>query len=228
VSPLSVKVPEPKTVIGKMIEGAIRGLWRWLEPALAWATSATDDFNRADNLDLGAAWDVYTSGCQISSTQVQSVGDTDRCVEGFNTLIPGNNQYSQIALAVASLGRSGDVSVLVRLQAPSTYSTYLCRASNLESNTGAIQRRDAGTLSQLASENATTWADGDVIRCEITDSTIVFKRNGSTLLTTANDGTYTSGRGGIALFDLFSRGDNFEVGDLPTSSRAPHKPIILQ
>ena len=230
VSPLSVKVPEPKTVIGKMIEAAIRGLWRWLEPALAWATSSTDNFNRADNADLGAAWDVYTTPCQILSNAAHSDGGgTNRCIEGYNTYIPTANQYVEITLA-GNTPTSGDVSALVRLQAPTTYSTYLCRANFGEGGASSnIQRRDAGSLANLASESSTNWGSApDVIRCEITNSAITFKRNGSTLLTTANDGTYTSGRGGIGIFDDLDFIDNFEVGDLPTSSRAPRKPIIYQ
>jgi len=230
VKPDALNLPAAKTSFENFLDRVLRLAGRYVGAAVAWATSSTDDFNRADNADLGAAWDVYTTPCQILSNAAHSDGGaTNRCIEGYNTYIPTANQYVEITLA-GNTPTSGDVSALVRLQAPTTYSTYLCRANFGEGGASSnIQRRDAGSLANLASESSTNWGSApDVIRCEITNSAITFKRNGSTLLTTANDGTYTSGRGGIGIFDDLDFIDNFEVGDLPTSSRAPRKPIIYQ
>lgn len=194
---------------------------------LVWASVSTDSFTRGDSGDLGAAWDVYTNACQITGFAVQPTADNTRCVEGYSTLVPGNNQYSQIKLVTANTDTIADFAVAVRLQAPTTYNGYFCRGvfGPSATITSIIQRRDgAGAGTDIASESSTSWVANDVIKCEAT-ADIVLKRNGATLLTQA-DSTYTSGRGGIAIQrpsvdDVIL--DDFEVADLGGAVKVKHR-----
>ena len=159
------------------------------------------------------------------------------CVEGYSTLIPGNNQYVQFSLPIGFTSVSPGTlwaSAIVRLQAPSTYSGYYCRAQpDLETNTSRIRRVDAGSNSTLANDTTNPqWAAGDVVRCEITGTSINFKKNGVTVMSASTGGEYTSGRGGINIADdpasVFNPIDNFEVGDLGAVAIVRHRAVVIQ
>lgn len=235
--PDALKVPAPVSKIQSAIERAVNVAWSYISPAIAWATTATDDFNRADNADLGANWDAYdnpsSAPCQILSNQVENTTTGVDCVEGYNAYIPGANQYAQISLPSGFLTNGFlFVSALIRLQASPTYSGYVCRAQPPDQiNTSRLRRVDAGSMSTLANETATTWTAGDVLRCEVTGSSLTLKRNGSTLLS-ASEATYGSGRTGINIFDdpvAFANPiDDFEVGDLGVTTVVRHRPVVIQ
>lgn len=206
---------------------------------LAIATSAiagnsTDNFNRTDNADLGTAWDVYNSAaCQIVNNQAGGSTGGTRCSEGYNTLVPGNPQYSQAVISdINDTGSGMDVNVIVRLQAPTTYSGYLCRAIiNGTPDTALIQRRDAGSGTDIANDGGgITWAIGDVIRCEASGSTITLYRNGVSVLSVV-DAAYASGRGGIAILlpasSNYMRLDDFDVGDLGAATRRSQGVVVF-
>jgi len=236
--PDSLKLPDPKTSFELFVDRAWRTASRYLGAALAFATTATDNFNRADSTDLGAAWDPYdnpsATNCQILFNQVSTATSAVDCVEGFSTLIPGANQYVQFSLPNGFL--TDDflfVSAIVRLQAPPTYSGYYCRAMPpSQTNTSRIRRVDAGSNATLANDTTQTWAAADVLRCEITGTSITFKRNGTTILTASTSGEYTTGRGGINVLDnaIGPRNpiDDFEVGDLGAVTVVRHRPLVLQ
>ena len=59
------------------------------------------------------------------------------------------------------------------------------------------------------------YSVNDVIRLEITGSTIVLKKNGS-VVTTITDGTYTTGKPGLSGFgnSTESRGDGWTAGSI--------------
>jgi len=226
----------------QLIDRALRTAARYLSPAIAWATTSTDNFNRADSSDLGAAWDAYNNpsanNCQILSNQVTNVTSTVDCVEGYSTLIPGASQYTQFSLPIGFTSVSPGTlwaSAVVRLQAPPTYSGYYCRAQpDLETNTSRIRRVDAGANSTLANDTTNPqWAAGDVLRCDITGTTINMKKNGATVLTASTGGEYTTGRGGINIADdpafIFNPIDDFEVGDIGGAAvTVRHRPLVLQ
>lgn len=234
-NPDGLKMPEQRGFIQGLLDRARWKLSRYVGAALAFAGTGTDNFDRADNTDLGANWDPYdnpsSAPCQILGNAVENTTALVDCVEGFNNYIPTANQYAQITVSGLASGTRWN-QVIVRLQAPSTYSGYVCRAQPTDqTNTTRIRRADAGSMSTLVNETATTWADGDVLRCEASGSSITAKRNGATLIS-GSDATYGSGRGGIGVLDntdFFSSPlDNFEVGDLGGAAVVRHRPLVIQ
>jgi len=208
-------------------------------PAVTWAANGSDNFT-GDDPDLGSQWDPYndaTAGgasmpCRRYSNTAANSSATDRCVEGFNGYLPGANQYGQFTVAAIGANNT-DVSALLRLQPPFDYSTYQFRLQGTGGTTSRIARRDAGVNTTLASESATTWAPGDLLRVEASGTGLTLKRNGVTLLTTT-DATYVSGRGGITILDDQSPPsallDDAEFGDLGTAGAALRRtsPMMFQ
>jgi hypothetical protein len=209
--------------------------------APAFAGSGSDAFSGADNLDLGAAWDVYNDSggtarpCQIIGNQVYTQADTTRCTEGYNAYIPTAAQYSQITLRYLSDNAGSDAGPMIRLQAPPTYSAYLCRANNIGSGATAaqLQKRVAGILTTLSSDAGITWADNDQLKCEASLSTQTFYQNGVSILT-GSDAAFASGRGGLfhsvtgnISLDGFGV-DDFIVSDLGGSTRRPIAPMVFR
>ena len=242
-NPDALKLPTPKTAIQKAIDSSIRTLWRYIGPALAWATSSTDNFNRGTGSDLGAAWDPYNDGastpCALDGDKVSGTSDLARCVEGYSTYIPGSNQYVQFVLKADTGGGFGgamDASAYVRLAAPTTLTGYACRLLPPDqTNRSRVRRYDGGgSNSSLANDTTTTWANNDVARCEVNGSVVTVKQNGTTVLTASGDTTYTSGRGGIGVLSTPGAGnqvwiDDFEVGDLVGGATVVrHRPIVIQ
>ena len=134
----------------------------------------------------------------------------------------------------SGFGGAEDVSAYVRLAAPTTLTGYACRLQGPDQvNRTRLRRYDGGgSNSSLANDTTTTWIDGDIARCEVTGSTLTAKQNGVTVLT-ASDATYGSGRGGIGVLSTPGVGnenwtDDFEVGDLATTTVVRHKPLVLQ
>lgn len=236
-NPDVLKVKEPKTTAELFLERLWRAAARYIGPAIAWATTSTDNFNRADSGDLGAAWDPYVDTCQILTNAAINTTAGVECVEGYSALIPGANQYTQAVLSQGFTNLGRYVWLMVHLQASPTYSGYYCRAqSSDQTNTSRIRRVDAGSSSTLANDTTTPqWVSGDVMRCEITGTTITFKKNGATVMSTATSSEYTTGRGGLGFFDDPTNNyfelnilDDFEVGDLGTATIARHRPLVLQ
>jgi len=238
-NPDALKIKPPKTTAELFLHRVWHTAWRFLGPALAWATTSTDNFNRGTGADLGAAWDPYNDGastdCALDVDRVAATTDSARCVEGYSTYIPGANQYVQLVLKETGWNGAVDVSAYVRLAAPTTLTGYACRiAPSDQTNRTRIRRYDgAGSNSALANDTTTVWVDADLLRCEINGSTITAKQNGVTVLT-ASDATYATGRGGLGIlgipsFGSFNWADDFEVGDLGAGATVVrHRPLVIQ
>lgn len=242
-NPDSLKVAEKKTALQNFIDRAWQVALRYLDVAIAWAASSTDNFNRADGADLGAAWDPYdnpsATNCQILGNQVTNVTSPVDCVEGYSTLIPGANQYTQFTIPIGFTSTSPGslwVSAIVRLHAPPEFSGYYCRAQpDLETFTSRIRRADASSNSTLLNDTTNPqWAPGDTVRCEVSGNVITMKKNGVTIFSKDDPAsTYASGRGGININDdpafILNPIDDFEVGDLGAAPTVPrHKPLVIQ
>lgn len=196
---------------------------------LADTTQFTDNFTRADNTDLGANWDSgYTSqfNLQIVSNQVEGTSVGNHNLETYNGTL-ANDHWAQATIKALA----GTLRVAVRTSAPATWNGYLCIASD-SGNTSIIQRRDAGSGTDLTSSATETWAVNDILRCDASGSTLTLKRctpSCSTVLTTT-DATYGSGRTGLdavpvgALTDVLV--DDFLTGDF-TSATSTRSRLLL-
>lgn len=165
----------------------------------------SDPFTRADNADLGANWDNGYDTSNFASEQIVSnqvrVGSSPVGL-GLETYAGslGSDQFGGVTIKTFTIG-TGSLSagVMLRWAAPTTASGYMCLARRNSSFTSAIRIYTASSNSELVSENAITWGPDDLLECQIIGTTINMLRNGVQILTTT-DSTYTSGRGGLAVF----------------------------
>lgn len=199
----------------------------------AWAGSFSDNFNRADNVDLGANWDPETGlDLQIVSNKVrgQTVGSGQE--EITNQGSPGNDQYARVTLATfTSGGVYGDVRVMVRATDPGTARAYyICFAYKNEGSgfTSEIIYRNGGSITSLGTESATTWGAGDQLECRAVGTTISLHRvpsgGSSGQLLSFTDSNFASGRVGMGTRDDGALGnveiDDFIGGDYPPPTGA--------
>lgn len=200
------------------------------------AASFSDNFNRADNVDLGANWDsgyTDTANFQIVSNQVRGTSGTLDNSETYNGALAAN-QWASLDIATWTGSTVSVIDVAVRWTAPPTQSGYICRAlindTVFGNHVSQIARWDNGVYTVLAFTTSSPWAAGDTILCEAVGSTITLKRIRSgveTSILQVNDSTYASGRSGITVYvDTVAnvRVDNFATGGFTTSSYT--KPVI--
>lgn len=174
----------------------------------------TDDFNRADEaLGPTAAYDVYTgaSDLEVNINEVRAAVTNARCWVAHTT-IPNNDQYVQAKIGTAFA--TGDFFFIsVRGDAPATaQNAYILLVRPAAGNT-QLYRVDAAALVSLAFVADPGWVVGDVASLEIVGTALTAKRNGSTFGLSATDGTYTSGRCGLAINVPVGGQSNIKVDD---------------
>lgn len=195
-----------------------------------YTTLFTDDFNRADNLDLGTAWDAgYTTKnpMQIvgNKVRVTATGSAGSGAESVNTPALGPNQWAQTTITDKAAGAVANVvSVMLRAATPPTAETfYVFQAWHLIET--RIVREVNDVFAVLASVGVMVWEPGDVMKFVVNtrvDGAVDLwgYRNGAQLLSvmdTAPERLLT-GRAGLmihvddggALSD--AQADNFEAG----------------
>jgi len=218
-------------------------LWDYIGPAEALAGTETDPFTVADSSDLGANWDAFDDGtglvpCRISGNAAAGTTADVRCYEAYNHYLPSANQTVDVTFQIANggvfSGGAREFSALIRMTNPaSSFSGYTCQARIPGSaSTARIRRIDAGAVSTLANDDGSiTWADGDILTCSVTGSTITLKRNGATVISWS-DTTYATGRGGIQILDdpadNYTHIDSFTITDTAASVTVRHKPLVIQ
>jgi hypothetical protein len=176
--------------------------------SLAAAYEVTDNFDRA-NGGLGANWTSLTGPFRIASNAAESgqgAGGQSRSIWTANNF--ANNQYAEITVANTVSGGS-KIGPLVRGQ-PGADSGYY---ASCDTGGAEIFKVVAGTSTSL-NWAGITMAIGDVIRLEVTGSTLVIKQNGVTR-NTITDSTFASGYPGI-FANFQGRLDNFLAG--PTAA----------
>lgn len=196
-------------------------------------TLFSDDFNRADNVDLGASWDAGYTGknnLQIVSNSVRSTVVGTDSFESVNAVSVPNDQWAQATIAAITGTAIIADRVLLRAATPATMTWYDIVASrNLAGVRSFIQETVGGVETSIASENVTTWAAADTLAGEVKANVVALYRNGSStpLLSVANN-TIASGRIGAGVFvgsggaltdaqlDTFSGGD-FLGDQFPTA-----------
>jgi len=218
-------------------------LWDYIGPAKALAGTETDPFTAADSSDLGANWDAFDDGtglvpCRISGNAAAGTTADVRCYEAYNHYLPSANQTVDVTFQIANggvfSGGAREFGALIRMTNPaSSFSGYTCQARIPGSaSTARIRRIDAGSLSTLMNDDGSiTWADGDILTCSVTGSTITLKRNGATVISWS-DTTYATGRGGIQILDdpadNYTHIDSFTITDTAASVTVRHKPLVIQ
>ena len=174
---------------------------------------ATDNFDRADNLDLGANWTPTTGrSLQIVSNHVEptllATGDD----ESFTGRSWAVDHYSRANLTATGTMDLSGVGISVRSQAPiRTY--YDCVANKAASNNISIGKEDSDNFTLLA-QVTETWSDGDEFTLAVSGAGIL-AYHGSTLIATATDSALTTGEPGIRYSAVLTAGtiDNWEGGN---------------
>lgn len=183
---------------------------------------ATDDFNRANNADLGANWTVNTgeSAWKIVSNSAEPTtpsGAGDHS-ERYTGITWPNNQYVQAKVVAANGGSdSNDEGVGISLRCASGARTYyrviICDGSS--TNNVGISKQIAGSYTNLGFRSQTFAANG-VLYAEIVGTTLQVKWNGTNLGASFTDSSIASGSPGVSLSsNLFTAIlDDWEGGDL--------------
>lgn len=187
----------------------------------------SDDFNRADNTDLGANWDAgYTAltNLQIVGNEVRTGTVNTDAWETVNAFSPVSGQFAQATIVTAGNGVNSLASIILRGTAPATITGYEFRASfNAAAAKSSVRRWVGGVSTTLEIVNTgTNWADGDVLRAEISFSDRLLMKRGSTIVVSLSDpgGIVAPGRVGAKIFVPTGGAagdvelDNFSAGDL--------------
>lgn len=183
---------------------------------------------------LSAIWTAITGEgtprCQLDHGEVTSVGVDAGAYDNSNTY--NNDQYAQALARTCAAASVNFVSVVVRCSTSAR--TYYCAGvfgTLGGSVTYEIFKRVGGTKTTLGSTGTTTVNANDLIRLEISGTTLTFKVNGSTI-TTRTDSGIASGQAGFFMFaDTGAQSDatldDWQGDNLSAASGGPLAPSTL-
>lgn len=162
-----------------------------------------DDFNRANNTDLGASWDAgYTTRMDLVSNRVRvSTTVSNESDETYTVALPAN-QWAQVTFPTWAADANTKYGwIMLRAAAPATVTWY---QATIARNDGAfrtqISKKIAGVETSISSENSTTWAATDVLRLRVSETSLRLDRNGVSLLTGTDSSIAGSGRAGLGAY----------------------------
>ena len=190
---------------------------------------AADLFTRADNTDLGTAWDVQTGRARfgiVTNAAVPSVLDGD-CGENYNGVTWPDNQYSEgIIGSLSGFATDAGIGTMVRASA-SAHTCYWCATNAASGVDTVLGKFIAGVFTQLGTADA-GFVTGDTIYLEVQGSTLLVKKNGVTVIGPITDTSIASGRAGILYSSTIGAaslaswaGGDFAGGGLTTEYVAP-------
>lgn len=197
-------------------------------PTVTRTLVASDNFNRANNADLGASWDVTTgsTACQIVSNQIRSTTASQTCLETYNATPVSPDQYSKATIKTftATGGNSAFAFVATRAAGPSADTEYKGGASgNWAWNSSAISKAVAGVQTQLVQDSTITWAVADVMKLESVGATHTLYRNDVPILEAGDAAVLATGRAGVGMLAFGGvvadvELDDWEVGTITTQA----------
>lgn len=149
--------------------------------------SVTDNFNRADGVGLGANWTEMANGCEILSNQFKYNGGTGALYSGSYWSANGwnANQTSQIT----KKNSNSYLAPMVRCSGSGSG-----RNGYFFFDNASIQKVVAGSATNLAGGTATV--NGDVMKLDVTGTTLTAYVNGSSSFSTT-DSSLSSGSAGL-------------------------------
>lgn len=179
------------------------------------STLATDDFNRADAASLGANWTAFSGGISspsIVSNKAQDTGGADSGAIYSAATFPAD-QWAQVVRTGADGG-----GVAVRGATPRTWYSIHIEGTFGASATLLICKFIAGVFTSISSQTV-TFASGDTLYGEVQGTTLLAKKNGASLGTSATDSSIASGTAGIFGFGGYIA-DDFAAGDFAAGGGA--------
>jgi len=177
--------------------------------------SFSDNFERADNIDLGANWTPQVAGrdCQIVGGAVEPIGAGSRNEEQYTATTPGADQFAQITIkAIGSTTVDTACGVLNRAAATGTETFYVARAVlNASGNHTDLGKRVAGAFTSLAGETAITWAANDTLKLTSSGTNFVVYRNSASVVTLGSESSIAAG--GTGVYSFASPQSESQIGD---------------
>lgn len=183
---------------------------------------ATDDFDRADNTDIGVNWTSITSanGLQIVSNAVtfNALGDVE---EIYNAVTWPDNQYSQVKVTVTGTNALTGFGIVLRHTGTllTNRTSYRIVVNKAASANVSIAKHINGSITSLASIT-TTWVDGDTLKAAVSRSTLKVFQQGTQIGNNVYDSSITSGQAGISYSEAITSGtlDDWEGGSEDSAS----------
>jgi hypothetical protein len=203
---------------------------------------ASDTFVRANNADLGTAWDECTGesssgGFDISAnTAIPALTASDSS-ETNNSVSWPNDQYSQVTHSTTTangVGAGSGPTCRAATGATRTYYRLVGNASGYE-----FGRKVAAAYTALSSGTGTTFTSGDTLYLEVktngANADWICKKNGTSFDSGTDTSPIASGRAGIAFSSTSTaaslsawEGGDFAAGGaaarVPQSRPFPYKP----
>ena len=170
---------------------------------------ASDTFVRANNADLGTAWDECTGetesgGFNIDANLALPPTLTLDSSETNNAATWPNDQYSQVTLSTttaAGVGRGSGPTCRAATGATKTYYRLVGNASGYE-----FGRKVAGAYTALSSGTGTTFTSGDTLYLEVktngANADWICKKNGTSFDSGTDTSPIASGRAGIGFSSI--------------------------
>lgn len=196
------------------------------------STLYTDNFDRANNTDLGADWTVITSmvrfGIVSNTAQPSDLTGSDDG-EYVNAITDQGDSYAQGNVSNTITTADGNYNgVGVGIRASTSAESFY--AAITVNDRVKLFLMNGGTASLLGTF-LTTWADGDLLYIEAQGSSLVVKVAGTTQITASNS-TLTSGRfcvtHGTSAGASTAQVDNFEGGDFAAAATGWGPLLALQ
>lgn len=150
-----------------------------------------DDFNRADNTDVGSAWIEDVGDFRIVSNRLETaVTSTSLLVNAAPNLDSANN-WAEITWAYALAPTSGFsgylAGVVVKYSNTNNYYTAYAFRPGTGQHQIILQKRVGGVNTTLASVNVTfSTATLETLRLQIVDNELKVYRNGAVVITHIN------------------------------------------
>ena len=161
-------------------------------------TLATDDFNRANNADLGAAWDATNgqNAMQITANCAQQATIGADNGESNNSVAFPNDQWSEAVFGpnVKADGVGTGYGPAVRMTSDGSLTHYRMIGSGAGYE---LVRHLAGASLSLSSGAGTTFAAADALYLEFVGSTPVHKKNGAPFGAPTSNSAIAGGRAGV-------------------------------
>jgi hypothetical protein len=152
-------------------------------------------------------WTLLNGNFAINTNEVHSNTASTDTLARWTAGSFNDNQYAEITLS--ALTSDGHIGVTVRSQ-EGAFSGYGAYASSQEVK---IMEWNAGT--PTTHYTGAAYSPGDVLRLEISGTTLTLKKNGS-MVTTVSDSTYSTGRPGLSGYSNLTgtRGDDWYADSL--------------
>lgn len=192
---------------------------------------ATDNFDRADNLDLGSVWDVQTGEARFeiltNRAYIPAGGALGNdATENYNGVSWPNDQYSQVLL-ITGTGTADQAGIGCATRCSASARTYYRAVANhAASNNVSFQKMVAASYTNIG-QRTQAWTDGAAtLRLESVGTNHTLKINGSALGAAFSDSAIASGRAGVSYSSTMTSVfiDDWEGGDFVSATPDPQNP----